>query len=71
MTIGVRALSALPNSAHPAAKKVLVEIWNAEDRDHAHRAFTATDASFHFPLTFRRHLTPGAASAALVGIDTP
>jgi transposase-like protein len=31
-------LSALPKSAHPAAKRALAEIWNAEDRDHARRA---------------------------------
>ena len=28
-------LAALPKSAHPAAKKALAEIWNAEDRRHA------------------------------------
>ncbi|MBD3147122.1 IS256 family transposase [Microbispora bryophytorum] len=31
-------LGALPKSAHPAAKKALAEIWNAEDKDHAERA---------------------------------
>jgi transposase-like protein len=34
-------LAALPKSAHPGAKKALVEIWNAEDRDHARRAAAA------------------------------
>jgi hypothetical protein len=34
-------LAALPRSAHPGAKKALAEIWNAEDRDHAHRAVSA------------------------------
>jgi putative transposase len=34
-------LSALPKSAHPAAKKALAEIWGAEDRDHARRAVAA------------------------------
>lgn len=37
-------LAALPKSAHPAAKKALAEIWNAEDRRHALEAvsrFTA------------------------------
>ena len=34
-------LAALPNSAHPGAKKALAEIWNAEDRDHARRAVAA------------------------------
>jgi transposase-like protein len=34
-------LGALPKSAHPAAKKVLAEIWNAEDREHARRAVAA------------------------------
>lgn len=34
-------LAALPKSAHPAAKKALAEIWNAEDRDHARRAAAA------------------------------
>jgi transposase-like protein len=34
-------LCALPKSAHPAAKKALAEIWNAEDRDHARRAVAA------------------------------
>lgn len=31
-------LGAMPKSAHPAAKKHLAEIWNAEDREHAERA---------------------------------
>jgi transposase-like protein len=31
-------LGALPKSAHPAAKKHLAEIWNAEGKDHAHKA---------------------------------
>ena len=30
-------LAALPKSAHPGAKKVLAEIWNAEDKRHALR----------------------------------
>jgi hypothetical protein len=30
-------LGALPESAHPSAKKALAEIWNAEDKDHARR----------------------------------
>ncbi|OJF09337.1 IS256 family transposase [Couchioplanes caeruleus] len=34
-------LAALPKSAHPAAKKALAEIWNAEDREHARRAVAA------------------------------
>ena len=34
-------LSALPKSAHPAAKKALAEIWNAEDRDNARPAVAA------------------------------
>jgi transposase-like protein len=34
-------LSALPKSAHPAARRALAEIWNAEDRDHARRAVAA------------------------------
>jgi transposase-like protein len=34
-------LGAMPKSAHPAAKKALAEIWNAEDRDHARRAAAA------------------------------
>src|SRR5947208_6403505 len=38
-------LSALPKSAHPGAKAALAEIYNAEDKRHAHaaaKAFTAT-----------------------------
>jgi putative transposase len=31
-------LGALPESAHPGAKKALAEIWNAEDKDHARAA---------------------------------
>jgi transposase-like protein len=31
-------LSAMPKSAHPAAKKALAEIWGAEDKDHARAA---------------------------------
>jgi transposase-like protein len=34
-------LAALPKSAHPAAKRALAEMWNAEDRDHARRAVAA------------------------------
>ena len=34
-------LPALPKSAHPGAKKALVEIYNAADRDHAARAAKA------------------------------
>ena len=30
-------LGALPKSAHPGAKKALVEIWNAEDKDRGPR----------------------------------
>ncbi|GIH29827.1 IS256 family transposase [Acrocarpospora phusangensis] len=31
-------LGALPRSAHPAAKKALAEIWNAENKEHAQNA---------------------------------
>ena len=36
--ISSRALGALPKSAHPGAKNVLTEIWNAEDKDKARKA---------------------------------
>jgi putative transposase len=39
-------LSALPKSAHPAARRALAEIRDAEDRDHALRAITAFTAEF-------------------------
>jgi transposase-like protein len=39
-------LAALPKSAHPAAKKALAEIWNAEDRRHALDAVKAFDAAY-------------------------
>ncbi len=39
-------LAALPKSAHPAAKKALAEIWNAEDKDHARAAAKAFDAAY-------------------------
>ena len=39
-------LSALPKSAHPAAKKALAEIWGAEDKDHAVAAATAFDKAY-------------------------
>jgi putative transposase len=39
-------LSALPKSAHPGAKKALAEIWNAEDKTHAHSAVTAFAATY-------------------------
>lgn len=39
-------LTALPKSAHPGAKKALVEIWNAEDRRHALDAVTTFDAAY-------------------------
>jgi putative transposase len=34
-------LDALPKSAHPAARKALAEIRDAEDRQHAEKAITA------------------------------
>src|SRR3954452_16588291 len=39
-------LGALPKSAHPGAKKALAEIWNAEDRRHAHDAVSAFKATY-------------------------
>jgi transposase-like protein len=39
-------LAALPKSAHPAAKKALAEIWNAEDKNHALAAAKAFDATY-------------------------
>jgi transposase-like protein len=39
-------LGALPKSAHPAAKKALADIWNAEDSDHARRAVKAFQAAY-------------------------
>jgi transposase-like protein len=39
-------LGALPKSAHPAAKKALAEIWNAEDKDHAQAAVKAFQAAY-------------------------
>jgi transposase-like protein len=39
-------LGALPKSAHPGAKKALAEIWNAEDRRHAHDAAKAFEAAY-------------------------
>ncbi|GGO71780.1 hypothetical protein GCM10012289_38260 [Nonomuraea cavernae] len=39
-------LSALPKSAHPAAKRCLAEIWNAEDKDHAQAAVKEFEAAY-------------------------
>jgi transposase-like protein len=39
-------LSALPKSVHPAAKKALAEIYNAEDKTHAAAAAKAFTAEF-------------------------
>jgi transposase-like protein len=39
-------LAALPKSAHPAAKKALAEIYNAEDKTHARTAARAFAAEF-------------------------
>jgi transposase-like protein len=39
-------LGALPQSAHPGAKKALAEIWNAEDKDHARAAVKAFAAAY-------------------------
>jgi transposase-like protein len=39
-------LGALPKSAQPGAKKALAEIWNAEDRRHAHDAVRAFEAAY-------------------------
>lgn len=37
--------NALPKSAQPGAKKALQEIYNAEDREHAHKAIAAFEKS--------------------------
>ena len=39
-------LAALPESAHPGAKKALAEIWGAEDKDHAQAAVKAFEAAY-------------------------
>ncbi|MFC7646206.1 IS256 family transposase [Streptosporangium lutulentum] len=39
-------LGALPKSAHPAAKKALAEIWNAEDKNHAQAAVKGFQAAY-------------------------
>jgi transposase-like protein len=39
-------LGALPESAHPGAKKALAEIWNAEDKDHARAAVKKFEAAY-------------------------
>lgn len=39
-------LAALPQSAHPGAKKALAEIWNAEGRRHALDAVTKFEAAY-------------------------
>ena len=39
-------LGALPKSTHPGAKKALAEIWNAEDRRHAHDAVHAFKTAY-------------------------
>ena len=39
-------LAALPESAHPGAKKALAEIWGAEDKDHALAAVKAFAAAY-------------------------
>lgn len=39
-------LAALPKSAQPGAKKALAEIWNAENKRHAHDAVTAFEAAY-------------------------
>lgn len=36
----------MPKSAHPAAKKALAEIWNAEDKDHALAAVKQFQAAY-------------------------
>ena len=39
-------LTALPESAHPCAKKARAEIWGAEDRQHANAAGKAFEAAY-------------------------
>src|SRR6516164_7371571 len=39
-------LAALPEFAHPGAKKAPAEIWGAEDKDHARAAVTAFEAAY-------------------------
>jgi transposase-like protein len=49
-------LAALPKSAHPGAKKALAEIWNAEDREHAHAAVKSFEALYgvKFPKAVKK-----------------
>lgn len=39
-------LNDLPKSAHPTAKKMITDIWNAEDKDHADAAIDAFERDF-------------------------
>jgi transposase-like protein len=39
-------LAALPQSAHPGAKKALAQIWGAEDKTHAQAAVKAFEAAY-------------------------
>jgi hypothetical protein len=36
----------MPKAAHPGAKKALAEIWNAEDKHHAHAAVKTFAAAY-------------------------
>jgi putative transposase len=49
-------LDALPKSAHPGAKKAIADIYNAEDREHAHQAIRAFDRLYgaKFPKAVKK-----------------
>ena len=63
-------LAALPKSAHPGAKKVLSEIWNAEDKRHAHDAVKAFErAALLAPNNARYQSDLGTAHLAENRLD--
>ena len=49
-------LNALPKTAHPGAKTALAQIYNAEDRNHAHAAAKQFDAAYgaKFPKAVKK-----------------
>ena len=63
-------LDALPKSVQPTAKKMLVEIRDAEDRDHAVAAAKRFDAEFRAKAPADRRHSPSTWTTAVTGASS-
>jgi hypothetical protein len=69
----LQTATALPKPAHPGAKKALVEIWGAEDKDHALAAVKAFEAAYaaKFPKAVAKITDDEAAQASWSSVNAP